>query len=368
MGDAHRIDRDELLARVDLEAVLDAVTPSSGSGPRRRWRCPSPSHEDVHPSVTISTDQHGVQRWRCWSGGEGGTAIDAVMSARSMPVGDAIRWLAEHYTHLDILPRQPPPRHRPIGRPAAEAGEYVERCEKLLWSGSGRRVRDWLHARGLHDDVLRANRVGADPGRRFLPRVKGLPAGWPAAVFPALDRNGAIAYFQARFLEPPKGRGKYDNPSRTWASNPRVAWTQMPARTARHPGVLLAAEGIPDALIAAQAGFTSVGILGSTYPDARVADEITSHTRRNDAATVAVCFDNDPSGSGAKGAARLRDLLEERSVDVRVIAPPEGLDLNDWAATDPTWTNSLDGIGAGLRPAQQASRLPDADVSIDLSL
>ncbi len=284
-----------------------------------------------------------------------------------MEVGDAIRWLAEHHTNLDILPRQPLPRPRPIGRPAPEVIEYVERCEKLLWSGSGRRVRDWLHVRGLHDDVLRANRVGADPGRRFLPRVKGLPAGWPAAVFPALDRNGAVTYFQARFVEPPDGRGKYDNPSRTLASNPRVAWTQMPARTARHAGVLIAAEGIPDALIAAQAGFASVGILGSAFPDVRVADQITSYAHC-DAATVAVCFDNDPSGSGAKGAARLRDLLDERRVDVRVIVPPERMDLTEWAAAEPTWTNSFDGIGAEFGHAQEVASIPKADVSIDLSL
>ena len=225
---AHRIDRDDLLARVDLVAVLDALSPGDGHGSRRQWRCPSPTHDDNHPSVKVSTDSSGTQRWRCWSGGEGGTAIDAVMEARSMSVGDAIRWLNDNYAHLEVLPRRPAPEPRPIGRPAAEAVEYAQRCEKLLWSGTGRCVRDWLNDRGLGDDVLHVNRVGADPGRRFLPRVKGLPGGWPAAVFPALDRSGAIAYFQARFLQPPDGRDKYDNPSRKWASNPRVAWTRTP--------------------------------------------------------------------------------------------------------------------------------------------
>ena len=77
--DAQRIDRDELLARVDLVELLTALsgTPTrDGSG--ARWRCPAIDHPDNHPSVTVSVDPSGTQRWKCWSGGHGGTAIDAI--------------------------------------------------------------------------------------------------------------------------------------------------------------------------------------------------------------------------------------------------------------------------------------------------
>ena len=339
---AHHIDRNDLLARVDLVAVLDALSPGGGHGGRRQWRCPSTTHDDNRPSVKVSTDSSGTQRWRCWSGGEGGTAIDVVMVAKSLSVGEAIRWLNDNYARLEVLPRRPAPEPRPVGRPAAEVIEYAQRCEKLLWSGSGRHVRDWLNARGLDDDVLRVNRVGADPGRRFLPRMKGLPGGWPAAVFPALDRSGAVAYFQARFLQPPDGRDKYDNPSRKWASNPRVAWTRTPTTLRHRDGLLVVAEGIPDALIAAQAGFSSVAVLGSMYPDARVADAVASYAQAH-AADVAVCFDCDPSESGAKGASRLMELLDDRSVrSVVNVVPPDGMDLSDWAATGDDWVAAFD--------------------------
>jgi DNA primase len=363
---AHRIDRDNLLARVDLVAVLDALSPGDGHGSRRQWRCPSPTHDDNHPSVKVSTDSSGTQRWRCWSGGEGGTAIDAVMEAKSMSVGDAIRWLNDNYAHLEVLPRRPAPEPRPIGRPAAEAVEYAQRCEKLLWSRSGRPVRDWLNDRGLGDDVLRANRVGADPGRRILPRVKGLPGGWPAAVFPALDRSGTIAYFQARFLQPPDGRGKYDNPSRKWASNPRVAWTQTPTTVSPHDGLLIVTEGIPDALIAAQAGFSAVAVLGSMYPDARVADAVASYAQAH-AVDVAVCFDCDPSESGAKGASRLVELLGDRSVrSVVNVVPPDGMDLSDWAAIDHGWIAGFDEIATPVIDSLMELSIKDA--GSDLSL
>ena len=134
----HRIDRDDLLARVDLAQLLDALTTGHGHGRRRTWNCPDPEHPDVHPSVTVHTTARGIERWKCWSGGHGGTAIDAVVAARRLPVGDAIRWLNDNYARLEPVDRNPPAPGRPIGEPAPEVIEYVERCAKLLWTGSGR--------------------------------------------------------------------------------------------------------------------------------------------------------------------------------------------------------------------------------------
>ena len=49
-----RVDRDELLARVDLRALLDALTGAAGE--RGRWHCPDRDHPDAHPSVTVGVD------------------------------------------------------------------------------------------------------------------------------------------------------------------------------------------------------------------------------------------------------------------------------------------------------------------------
>lgn len=338
-GDAtYRIDRDELLRRVELTEVLDALsTGGFERNGRRAWRCIDPAHPDKNPSVKVSVDRTGTQRWRCWSGGHGGTAIDAVMVAKSMSVGDAIRWLDDHHAHLDTIPRQPAPPPKPIGRPDPEVAAYVHRAHRLLWTPAGEPVRAWLHSRGLHDDVLKANIVGADPGRRYLPRPRGFPGGRPAVVYPALDRSGEPTYFQARFLDPLRGRPKYDNPARRWASNPRVAWTTPPEHTSRRHA-LVVTEGIADALVAAQAGFTAVGVLGSQYPDERVADAIAEHAADRD---LAVCFDADDAGR--RGAERLTNLLSERGAgDLIDVVPPSGFDLTDWALSDSNWADSIE--------------------------
>ncbi len=332
MADDHGpIDRDELLCRVRLEQLLEVLT---GPRARRRWRCPDVDHADQHPSVTVTVGADGVQRWRCWSGGHRGTAIDAVMAARRVGAGEAMRWLATNYANLPPVNRPAPPPAPPPGRPAQVLVEYVQRAERLLWTAAGRPQRDWLTSRGVGEQVLRLNRVGADPGRRSLPRPAGFPGGWPAVVYPTLDLVGGITYFQARYLDPPAGRGKYDNPAGRYASNPRLGWM----RPAEPPvaGVLVVCEGIPDALVAAQAGFSAVGVLGSSYPDARVADGITASLAGR---RPVLCFDGDPPGRA--GAARLVQLLTDRHVDTAVVTPPEGMDLTGWAGRGDDWAQLL---------------------------
>jgi hypothetical protein len=338
----YRIERDGLLARVDLAQLLDALTTGHGHGRRRTWNCPDRDHPDVHPSVTVHTTARGVERWKCWSGDHGGTAIDAVVAARRLPVGDAIRWLNDNYARLDPVDRKPPAPGRPIGAPAPEVIEYVERCAKLLWTGSGRQVREWLNARGYSDEILALNKVGADPGRRYLPRPKGFPGGWPAAVYPALDRHGAITYFQVRYLHPPDGRGKYDNPSRRWAANPRLGWVRPIGGGIGGP--LVVCEGIADALAVAEHGCASVGVLGTELVHRRVAAELARGAHDG----VVVCFDADEAGQ--HGAHRLLDELHRCGVGrARNVVPPNGLDATEWLLHGSTALERQARVDLGLK-------------------
>ena len=336
---------DDVLARTDLAAVLDQVAePATYSVRGRRWHCPLPEHEDHHASVTMHTDHRGHERWRCWSGDDThrGDAIDLVVATQRFNRADAIDWLAQR---AGMTPDQavPPParKRRPMAPTVVpldpSVARYAAACERILWSPSGRPVRDWLNHRGLRDDVLRVNRVGADPGRRMMRRQRGLPYGnSTAAVFPALDPTGNVRYLQARYLDP-GGGPKYDNPAAALGSNPRLAWTQTehPPR----PGILAVCEGIPDALTAAQAGFSAAAVLGSQAPDQSVAARLATYAERHGLAIVAV-IDNDPAGRA--WGERLGDLLAGHGSGLTVIEPPaEGLDLNAWALRDPDWVEHL---------------------------
>jgi DNA primase len=348
-----RWDLDDVLARTDLASLLDEVTQPSSSGARgRRWHCPIPQHDDVHPSVTILTDRSGHQRWRCWSGDDThrGDAIDLVKATQGLPTGQAIDLLARRAGMVPGVELPPATRRRAAAVPRdvplnpAVDRHYVSRCERILWGPDGREVLAYLHGRGFSDEILRANRAGADPGRDHMFRAKGLPHGdSPAAVMPALAPDGSLAYVQARYLEPAEGV-KYDNPARSMGTNPRLAWTRTIGEP--EPGPLVVCEGIPDAWSAAQAGSASVAILGNQAPDASVARRIAAVAADQGRDLVAV-IDNDDGGRVWRD--NLTGLLADEGHSLTVIEPPApGLDLNAWSLRDPDWAAAI--ATAGVDP------------------
>jgi DNA primase len=337
---------EDVLDRTDLAALLDEIAqPATHSMRGRRWHCPLPEHDDHHASVTMHIDHRGHERWRCWSGDgtHRGDAIDLIAATQHVSRAEAIDWLAQRAGMVPDRPlpapaRKPQPAH-PTHVPLDPAVvRYAGACERILWGPAGRPVREWLHGRGFTDELLAANHVGADPGRRMMRRRRGLPYGNSiAAVFPALDPDGQVRYLQARYLDPGDGP-KYDNPAAALGSNPRVAWARAVGTT--RPGVLVVCEGIPDSLTAAQAGFGSVAVLGSQTPDHSVAMRLRAFADRQDLALVAI-VDNDPAGHA--WGQRLTELLADLGRDLRVITPPIlGLDLNCWAEVDTGWHNGID--------------------------
>ncbi|HLF43075.1 MAG TPA: toprim domain-containing protein [Acidimicrobiia bacterium] len=324
------VDRIDLRRRVDLAGLLDSLTASSDRHQRRRWRCLDPDHEDRHPSVSMRVVD-GIGRWRCWSCGRGGTAIDALVAAHGVTVGVAIVQLAA-VAHLDPLPHdtivnEPVPLH-----PSVE--DYVDACQRILRTRTGLQVLEWLiEERRLDPAVLNANRVGADPGPNLLRRRFGLPRSGVAAVLPALDPTGGLSYVQARYLDSGAGT-KYGNPTRRLGTNPGLAWPHIPSL--RQPDLLIVCEGVLDALTAATAGLPAVAVLGAAYPSMCIAQTIADHTGHRQ---ILIGFDGDDPGRVA--ADRLQQLLAARGLDARILDLPDGTDLNTLAQATPDWDDHL---------------------------
>lgn len=326
---------EDVLARTDLADLLDQLAePAMFVTRGRRWHCPLPEHDDHHASVTIHTDHRGHQRWRCWSGDNDhrGDAIDLVRVTQHLGRTDAVDWLANRaglVAEQPVASVQPRP---PVARADVPLDpgvtRYVEACERILWGPTGRPVRDWLHARGFSDELLRANRVGCDPGRAKMHRQRGLPyGGSTGAVFPALNEAGDVHYVQTRYLNPGEGP-KYDNPAASLGANPRLGWTRTPH--VERVGTLVVCEGIPDALTAAADGFVAVAILGSQAPDNSVADRISASVSQSGWSMLVV---NDHDDAGRGWAAHVGRLFEQRGVTVSHFEPPlPGSDLNSWRA------------------------------------
>jgi len=372
-------DRDLVLANVDLaELATEVCGPPQGRGPSARWRCPNPDHPDAHPSMTVYAGQRS-QRWKCHSCGDGGTAVDLVMTVRGCGVREAIEALA---ARAQVLPHPEapapadhaaPPRRvgtrTPDGRPAARVGtepatkpvrlqvtetppdtgdarieSYVAVAAQILWGTQGQLGRDWLHARALTDDVLHANRVGFDPGPRTFRRDRGLPWRGAGIVYPVLATDGTALYCQTRYLDPTAaGRDKYDNPTSALAANPRVAALRTPRPDPALEELVVVTEGIPDGLAVAHLGARVGAVIGAANHGPLVAHRL---DLLFPAGSFLLLFDSDHAGR--RGGALLGAHLA--ALDRRVVlgAPPAAHnDLNDWWKADPDAV--ADAVSAGAR-------------------
>lgn len=344
-------DRDRVLDAIDLPALADELLgPRTGTGRSPTWPCPDPNHAQTGrtPPVTTFRSRTGVERWHCHGCGAGGTAIDLVLAATTLDIRGAIEALAARAgVHDQVGSLQP--RRRPA--PASSVTEeplsdpdglraYVEECAQRLWSPDGKPALRWLtDVRHLPAEVLRANTIGADPGRRRQSRPAGMPAAGWAVVLPVIE-EGQPVFAQLRLLTSRSGP-RYLNASGALAPNPRVG-TYRPAE--ERGSCTIITEGILDALSAATAGYRSAAILGAALPEATD----TSPTARALVTRLArlpppVATALDADAAGTRATQRLHQLLAAHHVTATRLHLPAGVkDLNEWMQHAADWPRALE--------------------------
>ena len=340
-------DRSAIVTGTDLCSLADELLgPHAGGQRNPTWRCPNPNHAQTGrtPPLSIFNSHRGEQRWRCHGCGWGGTAIDLVTVVLPTNVLGALTYLSERQRNSAATT----PQHgwqqdtRPAARPDPEGfARYVDDCARRLWRPEGRPVLDWLTIdRGLDPEVLRTNRIGADPGPRRQERPQGMPRA-AGAVLAALDPDGTPVYAQLRILHPRGDQPRYLNPAGGLLENPRLTHLRPPE--VRHRPVLVT-EGAIDALTAASAGYRAVAILGAGYPD----DLVAAHLAR---LTGPIVLALDPDTAGTLGSDRLAGLLAARRRPALRLPVGTG-DLNDQrVATPGDWPRRLDALIAEATPA-----------------
>lgn len=189
---------------VDLRSLIVRELGEPGRGDK--WKCPF--HADTNPSMAISRDG---RRFKCWSCGATGDALEWRMKRDGIGVADAARILdpsavpdrsprsASQAPRRESTPTPPPapkraervaPWHDPEWQAAAE-GLVIE-AERMLWSVPGRPSLEWLRFRGLADHTIARFRLG------FVPEwTQTAPVGVLA------DKNGERGIKAARGITMP---------------------------------------------------------------------------------------------------------------------------------------------------------------------
>lgn len=355
-------DRDTVLAAVSLPDLLDdLVGPGRGSGTQRKWPCPHPGHEGQTgrtPPVNVFTTSGGEVYWHCHACSAGGSIFDLIMLTQGVEYADALAFLAERAgvppltgaargsgspraSRLTGPPRAPQPRPETSAPtpPSEEVVDaltaYVVEAQAELYSGAAwaDEVLRLAKARGWSKETLQRGMVGAHV--RGIPACPGFgsPVG-PSMVFPVTDAAGDLRYLQSRPIAK-ESRIKYLNPTADAITNPCLGFFG-PADP--ETGIVVVAEGIPDALSAIEVGFSAVAVIGAGVAQGtqsrRMAREL---AEAFPTARIVLGFDGDHAGtqatdafSAALIAAGAGGRTHVLAVPAYVAEQPKDRDLNAW--------------------------------------
>lgn len=366
------LDRNRIVEATDLASLADELLgPRRGTSRSPSWPCPSSQHAQTGrtPPVSVYRSRGGEERWHCHGCGTGGSAIDLVMVAQGLTVAEAIEGLAGRAGIREPFVAD---GHRPVAavRPAnagavarasvsdpAGLTAFVGECAERLWQPQGRVVLQWLtQVRGLPEEVLALNRIGADPGRRSQSRPDGMPASGRAAVLPVCEA-GRPVFAQLRPISPLPERPRYLNAASRLAANPRIGIYEPPEAVGR---CVIVTEGLLDALSANAAGFRAAAVLGAALVEdgspgrggSLVADRLALLN-----SPLVLAFDADEAGVRARTV--LKGLLRDRGAHVASVhVPPEANDLNAWMVASREWDRAFkSAVRTGVTVATQPTTL-----------
>ena len=327
---------------VDMAELVGARTDLRRVGTRLTGLCPF--HEERTPSFSVNVE-HGL--YHCFGCDASGDAIRFVQETEALDFREAVELLADRYG-VELQREQEDPRAEERRRRRERLLELVERAtsfyERFLWDAAeAAPAREYLAERGLGEEVLRRFRVGCSPsapdrlvkGARAFSDAELVAAGLARRgsggpgladrfrgriMFPLADARGRVLGFGARALGE-NGGPKYLNTSENelYHKGRQLFGIDNARAAAAKAGRIVVVEGYTDVLALQQAGLTeTVAIMGTALTQEQLAELSRA------ASSIHLALDADRSGQEAM--LRAARGAEERGVELRVVALPEGAD------------------------------------------
>ncbi|MBU1152247.1 DNA primase [Patescibacteria group bacterium] len=335
---------DEIKAKLDVVAVISQYLPLKKAG--ANYKALSPFTSEKTPSFMVSPQK---QIWHCFSTGKGGDIFTFIEELEGVNFAEALQILADRAgLKMDDYRKKNNVANKSEKDEYFKAHELAaEFFEKQLYStNDGKKVLEYLHRRGLDDEILKEFRVGFAPDRydvlnpmlldKGISKTVLLQSGLASTknigderiydkfrgrlMFPIFDYFGRICGFGGRALNKDQ-MPKYLNSAENLIYNKsKVLYGLSHAKLAiKEQKSVVLVEGYFDVLVPYQNGIKNVVATSGT---ALTQDHVRLIKRLTE--NVYTSFDTDEAGF--KATRRAFDLLIGQDISVKTLA---GLDEKD---------------------------------------
>lgn len=315
-----------------------------------------PFHNEKTPSFSVAEDK---QFYYCFGCGRGGNIFSFIQEIEGLSFVESVLKVAEiegievskQYQNVAVENESSSKQQQLIQlhEKAAEVYHHM-----LVNTAIGEGVLDYLHKRGLNDQLIEEFNIGFAPNQRdFLVRVfqnEALDSNifpesglfvereneelvdrfYQRIMFPIRNFQGKTVGFSGRFFATEdfddQDQPKYLNSPETTLFNKReILFNFDKARSGiRKSGTVYLFEGFMDVLAAYRTGVTNgIASMGTSLTN----EQITAISRV--AQELVLCYDGDQAGIAATDRA-IGHLQESSGIDLSVVSVPENLDPDEY--------------------------------------
>lgn len=337
---------EELKYKCDIVEVISQYVPLQKKGGRYFGRCPF--HNEKTPSFCVNNGWY-----HCFGCGASGDVVKFVMEMESVSFYDAVKILADKVglqlpeVKLDPQYAQKKEHGDVLKQLMRDAARYYR--NNLLDEKKGNDAREYLHNRGLDDEIAKRYGLGLSLDNESMVgymRRKGYSlkdleecglvgnAQRPYDAFanriivPIMDSMSNVIAFGGRIYHGEKDVAKYKNSTNTtlFDKGRTIYGINFIKRDKKMNGVaykeLILVEGYMDVISLGASGIkNAVACMGTALTDGQ-ARELSRMTEN-----LYVCYDGD--GAGKKATIRNVDILAKFVQNVRVISLDEGKDPDE---------------------------------------
>lgn len=337
---------EELKYKCDIVEVISQYVPLQKKGGRYFGCCPF--HNEKTPSFCVNNGWY-----HCFGCGASGDVVKFVMEMESVSFYDAVKILADKVglqlpeVKLDPQYAQKKDHGDVLKQLMRDAARYYR--NNLLDEKKGKDAREYLHNRGLDDEIAKRYGLGLSLDNESMVgymRRKGYSlkdleecglvgnAQRPYDAFanriivPIMDSMSNVIAFGGRIYHGEKDVAKYKNSTNTtlFDKGRTIYGINFIKRDKKMNGVaykeLILVEGYMDVISLGASGIKNVvACMGTALTDGQ-ARELSRMTEN-----LYVCYDGD--GAGKKATIRNVDILAKFVQNVRVISLDEGKDPDE---------------------------------------